>query len=237
MPKTKIKLLQLYKTRVFMRVIVLFLFLFSANTVAQDLDEAILKGDLTVSLGGGKNRYYIQESQLFAPLSIPLSVNYAFFKFFDVGVMYQPSFFNDRSNADFMRGETAKNQSLGGVQSAGFNSKISLFNENGIFGFMEMGLLYSELKKNQFIEGVFHEKHGTGRQIMGGFGVRYHLGDEFGTIYPWFFEISGLWSRHTYNIHTFRIEGETQPSTDSNWQDLKFGALDINIKFGYRFRK
>ncbi len=234
MPKTKIKSLALFKTCIFIHVVSLFLL--SQKAIAQDLDEALLKKDLTISLGGGKNRYYIPEFQLFAPLSLPLTVNYAFFKSFELGLMYQPSFFNDRSNADFQRGETAKNQSLGGVQSGGFNSKISLFNENGILAFVETGLLFSELKKNQFIEGVFHEKHGTGRQIMGGFGVRYHLGDEFGTIYPWFFELSALWSQHKYDIHTFRIEGETQPSTDSNWQDLKFGALDINIKFGYRFR-
>ena len=122
------------------------------------------------------------------------------------------------------------------MQSGGINSKIALFNENGIFAFMELGVLYSDLKKNQYIEGLYHEKHGTGKQIMGGFGVRYHLGDEFGTIYPWFFEISGLWSRHNYSINTFRIEGESQSFSDSNWQDLKFGSLDINIKFGYRFR-
>jgi hypothetical protein len=235
MLKTKIKLLLLFKTCIF--ILVISLILFPQKALAQDLEEALLKKDLTISIGGGKNRYYIPEFQLFAPLSIPLTVNYAFFKSFELGLMYQPSFFNDRSNADFQRGETAKNQSLGGVQSAGFNSKISLFNENGIFAFMETGLMFSELKKNQFIEGVFHEKHGTGRQIMGGFGVRYHLGDEFGTIYPWFFEFSALCSQHKFDIHTFRIESETQPSTDSNWQDLKFGALDINIKFGYRFRK
>ena len=150
MPKTKIKSLALFKTCIFIHVVSLFLL--SQKAIAQDLDEALLKKDLTISLGGGKNRYYIQEFQLFAPLSLPLTVNYAFFKSFELGLMYQPSFFNDRSNADFQRGETAKNQSLGGVQSGGFNSKISLFNENGILAFVETGLLFSELKKNQFIE-------------------------------------------------------------------------------------
>ena len=150
MPKTKIISLALFKTCIFIHVVSIFLL--SQKAIAQDLDEALLKKDLTISLGGGKNRYYIQEFQLFAPLSLPLTVNYAFFKSFELGLMYQPSFFNDRSNADFQRGETAKNQSLGGVQSGGFNSKISLFNENGILAFVETGLLFSELKKNQFIE-------------------------------------------------------------------------------------
>lgn len=216
------------------KFIIFLIYVSSANLFAQDL--TMQGGDLSFSIGAGKNRYFEKEFDLFAPMTFPVNINYGINRYVELGLLYHPVIFTDRSNVDLGRGEEARNQSLGGIQAFGGSTKISVYNEYGIFGYLEAGAAYSSLRKDQYIEGVFNEKRGTGYQLFGGLGARYQLGDEYGEIYPWFFEISLMWVRHDYTIDSYKIASELQPRSDDDWDDLKFPSLDVFIKFGYQFR-
>lgn len=214
-----------------------FLCFLSLVTIGASEDNAFKKGDLSISLSASKSNYFSKEFELFAPISLPFNINFAPTSFLEIGALYIPTFFNDRSSVDLGRGPGDKNQSFGGIQAVGLNNRVVLYNFYGFFSYADIGVLYSKLNKKHWKEGVFLEKKGEGIQILGGVGIRYQLGDEYGELYPWFFELSGVFSNHRYEVYAYKLDNETQPRTDSNWDNLNFISLDVNIKFGYRFRK
>lgn len=193
-------------------------------------------GDFTVSIGAAKNRFFEEDFDLFAPFSLPVSIGYGINKHVELNMLYNPTIFDDRSSVDLSVSTQARNERLGGIQSFGAGGKVSTFNDLGMLGFLEFGSLFSLLDQQQYINGVFHERNGSGYQLFGGFGLRYQLGNEYGDIYPWYFEISVLWTQHIYEIDDYRIEGEVQPRTDDDWESLNFGSIDAAIKVGYRLR-
>lgn len=203
---------------------------------AQAQEPTMRLGDLTVSVGAGKNRYLDEDFELFAPFTIPVNVNFGVNKYVEVGIEYNPVIFDDRSNVDLATGNQARNESLGGVQAFGAGAKVALYNDIGVLGFFQAGYNYSILDQQRYINGAYHERDGLGQQIYGGFGLRYQLGNEYGDIFPWYFEMNINWAQHTYTIQDYRIDDETQPRTDDDWDRLNFGSVDVFIKFGYRFR-
>ena len=69
-----------------------------------------------------------------------------------------------------------------------------------------------------------------------GGGIRYQLGNEYDDVFPWFFDISLVYTRYNINTTAYKINTISQPKGEGYWNDLKFGSLDVIMRFGYRLR-
>ena len=80
-----------------------------------------------------------------------------------------------------------------------------------------------------------NEVIGEGYNWSFGGGIRYQLGNEYDDVFPWFFDISLVYTLHNINTtaqnqYYFTTKGEGIGT------DLKFGSLDVIMRFGYRLR-
>lgn len=217
---------------------VMLLGLVSTVGYAQDeKDFGLQKNDFSFSIGAGKNKFFHDEYELVAPYMVNVSLDYAFLNKFEVGIEYSPVFFADRSNVNFVNVSAEKNTNFGGIQNLGGNLKYGVYNDYGVLAYLVGGGKYGVLNRNQYIEGDLRELDGEGYSIVAGIGVRYQLGDEYGDVFPWFFEMSLLYSRNTFNITNYTLNEEVQDRRFDSWNDLKYNGLDVVIRFGYRFRK
>ncbi len=226
-------------TRRFLLLIV-FLSGIQSNSFAGDTEEdsyGMRKGDLAVSIGGGKNIYFDPEFDLVAPYMIPVALDFAVADKVEIGVEYTPVFFADRSNVNFVTTGSEKNHNFGNIHAMGLEAKYALYNDYGVMAYAGAGGKYNVMSKNQFVSGVLNEIKGTGHSIVLGLGVRYQLSDVEGDVYPWYFEMGLNFSKIKYEISDYMRDGATLPLTSVGWNDLNFTALDVAIRFGYRFRK
>ena len=202
-----------------------------------DKDLGMLRNDFSISIGAGKNKFFEDEFEFVAPYMANLSLDYVLFKNFELGLEYSPVFFSDRSNVNFANTGPAKNRNFGGIQSLGGNLKYGIYNDYGVLAYLTAGGKYAVLDRNQYDEGDLREIDGEGHYFSGGFGVRYQLGNEHGDVFPWFFEMSVLYTRTHFNVLHYSINEEVQPKSSEVWDDMDFNGIDVIIRFGYRFRK
>lgn len=216
------------------------LLVLTSNAAFSEEDEkdfGMQKGDFSISIGGGKNVFFDDEFDLVAPYLVPGALNFALTNKLEIGLEYAPTFFADRNNVNFGATSAAKNHQFGGIQAFGGDLKYAVYNDYGVMAYFSGGGKYASLDKNQYNEGELQELDGTGRIISIGAGVRYQLGDEDGDVFPWFFDLGIFYTRSHYAISSYKTDGNLQPTTDSHYQDLNFGGLDVVLRFGYRFRK
>lgn len=200
-------------------------------------DLGMLPGDFSISVGAGKNKFFHDEFELVAPYMANLSLDYVLFKNFELGIEYAPVFFSDRNTVNFVNTAPNVDRNFGGMQCIGGNLKYGIYNDYGVLAYLSAGGKYSLLDRNQYTEGNFREIDGEGYYFSGGIGVRYQLGNEHGDVFPWFFEMSVLYTRSQFKVTEYRFNEEVQPKTSSGWNDLDFNGIDVIIRFGYRFRK
>jgi len=218
--------------------LVMSLLLFSFATKAEDDKKfyGMQKGDLSFSVGAGKNVFFDGEFEFVAPYMIPVSINIAFLDKMEIGLRYAPVFFADRSNVTFENVSAAKNHNFGGVQAFGGDLKYAIYNDYGVMAFISGGGMYNILNKNEYKNDYLHEINGQGYSVAGGIGARYQLGDDDGDLYPWYFEMGLYYSRVKYSITDYRLDEVVQPQTAERWNDMNFNGLDVTISFGYRLR-
>lgn len=202
----------------------------------EDEDFGMQQGDFSISVGGGKNIYFQDEFEFVAPYMVPVSLGFAVHDKVELALEYTPVFFADRSNVNFAPTTAAKNHNYGNIHAFGGDVKYAVYNDYGVMAYFSGGGKYNIMDKNQYNNGTLEELDGTGNSIVLGFGVRYQLGDDQGDLFPWFFDIGIYYSRITYNISSFKSDGVLQPMSNSHYDPLKFNALDVAIRFGYRFR-
>lgn len=223
------------------KVKVLLLFfvftLFNQTVFAADAnDKGLQQGDLSFSIGAGKNILFHQQFETTAPFLLSVNVDYAIFNAFELGLTYTPIFFANKSNVDFNNASALKNQNNGGIQVGGLSLKYNIYNDYGVVAYLAGSTTYGVLDKKSYKDGQLYEIDGSGINYGLGLGVRYYLGDEYGDVYPWYFDMGVYINRLNQKVSNFRLDGEVQAKTDSNWGDLHYNGLDVVIKFGYRFR-
>lgn len=199
-------------------------------------DFGLQAGDFGLSVGAGKNIFFNEEFELVAPYMIPVALNFAVANKVELTAEYMPVFFADRSNVNFENTNALKNHNFGSIQGFGGEVKYAVYNDYGVMAFLSGGGKYNILNKNQYRDDQLQELDGTGYNLTAGLGVRYHLGDEHGDVFPWYFEMGIYYNRIKYEISNYKLDGEVQPTTDSHWNDLNLNGLDVAIRFGYRFR-
>ena len=199
-------------------------------------NKGLQKGDLSVSLGAGKTVLFHKQFETVAPYLLTANIEYAFLNSLEVGLEYTPLFFANKSNVDFNNASALKNHNFGGIQIGGLNVKYNVYNDYGVAAYFSGGIKYSVLDKNTYIDGQLHEIDGKGLNYNLGFGVRYYLGDEYGDVYPWYFDMGIFYSRFNQDVLNYKLESVVQPKTDPNWGSLSYNSLDVVIRFGYRFR-
>lgn len=218
-------------------LILVAFFSFLSPLMAEDEDFLGMRaGDLSFSVGAGKNIYFDDAFELVAPYMVPVSLNYAIFNKLEIGLDYSPVFFADRSNVNFENTNALKNHNFGGIQSFGGNLRYAVYNDYGVMAYLSGGGKYNILDKNEYKDDHLLETDADGYNITVGLGVKYQLGDDHGDLFPWFFNMGIYYSRIKYDISSFRRDEALQPQTESGWNDLNFNGLDVVISFGYRFR-
>jgi hypothetical protein len=103
-------------------------------------------------------------------------------------------------------------------------------------GYIQVNGGYSSLHKKQYIGGDFKELVGEGYNWSLAGGLRYQLGNMYDDVFPWFFDFSLAYTRFNIQIDKYAVNNEIQPETESSWNDLKFGSIDVVIRIGYRIR-
>lgn len=209
----------------------------TTNLMAQNRDESLLGKDITLSVGAGKNKMFENyQFELAAPLEVPLNLNIGLSKTLEIGLEWAPILFNDKSQYNFEGYDSTRNQFSGNLQNSNFNVQYSLNNYYRMNGYLQLNGGYSYLHKKQWIVGDLNEVIGEGYNWSFAGGVRYQLGNEYDDVFPWFFDISLAYSRYNINITRYTINKISQPKGERYWDDLKFGSLDVVMRFGYRIR-
>lgn len=224
-----------------MKTIVLFiLFISSSFLFAQKKSESLKGGDITFSLGAGKNRFLETEEDgkflIAAPIELPINLNVGINKKLEIGAEWAPIIFNDKSSYNFDGYDSTKNKFGGYLQSMNLNLLYSLNNNYRMNGYIQVNGGYSSLHKKQYIGGDFNELVGEGYNWSLGGGLRYQLGNMYDDVFPWFFDFSLAYTRFNIQIDKYAVNNEIQPETESAWNDLKFGSIDVVIRIGYRIR-
>lgn len=218
--------------------LLLFLIIF-LSTPSFSQDETTLPKDITISIGAGKNRFYEErEFLLAAPLEAPILVNFGIFKNTEIGIEVSPIFFNDKSAYNLStQYDSTKNHFGGSIISYNALVQHSLLNTFRMSGYLQAGGGYSSLHKKQLIVGDLTEVIGSGYSYTFGGGLRYQLGNEYDDVFPWFFDFSLVYTKFNFEISEYAIDGVSQPKNNESWDPLKFGSVDVVLRFGYRFRK
>ena len=224
-----------------MKTIVLFiLFISSSFLFAQKKSESLKGGDITFSLGAGKNRFLETEEAgkflIAAPIELPINLNVGINKKLEIGAEWAPIIFNDKSSYNFEGYDSTKNKFGGYLQSMNLNLLYSLNNNYRMNGYIQVNGGYSSLHKKQYIGGDFNELVGEGYNWSLAGGLRYQLGNMYDDVFPWFFDFSLAYTRFNIQIDKYAVNNEIQPETESSWNDLKFGSIDVVIRIGYRIR-
>ena len=224
-----------------MKTIVLFiLFISSSFLFAQKKSESLKGGDITFSLGAGKNRFLETEEDgkflIAAPIELPINLNVGINKKLEIGAEWAPIIFNDKSSYNFEGYDSTKNKFGGYLQSMNLNLLYSLNNNYRMNGYIQVNGGYSSLHKKQYIGGDFNELVGEGYNWSLAGGLRYQLGNMYDDVFPWFFDFSLAYTRFNIQIDKYAVNNEIQPETESSWNDLKFGSIDVVIRIGYRIR-
>ncbi|MBL55935.1 MAG: hypothetical protein CMP61_01985 [Flavobacteriales bacterium] len=204
---------------------------------AQTNDEALLGKDITLSIGAGKNKFFENyQFELAAPLEVPINLNIGINKQIEIGLEWSPLLFNDKSPYSFEGYDSTRNQFAGNLQNSNLNFQYSLNNYYRMNGYFQVNGGYSYLHKKQWIAGDLNEVIGEGYNWSFGGGIRYQLGNEYDDVFPWFFDISLVYTRYNINTTAYKINTISQPKGEGYWNDLKFGSLDVIMRFGYRLR-
>lgn len=224
-----------------MKKIVLFILLTSSSYLfAQKKSESLKGSDITFSLGAGKNRFLEKEEEgkflIAAPIELPINMNIGISKKVEIGAEWSPIIFNDRSSYNFEGYDSTKNKFGGYLQSMNLNLLYSLNNNYRMNGYLQLNGGYSALHKKQFVGGKLNELVGEGYNWSFGGGLRYQLGNMYDDVFPWFFDFSLVYTRFNLQIDRYAIDNVIQPETESSWNDLKFGSIDVVIRIGYRIR-
>ena len=224
-----------------MRKIVLFILLISSSFLfAQKKSESLKGSDITFSLGAGKNRFLETEEDgkflIAAPIELPINLNVGINKKLEIGAEWAPIIFNDKSSYNFEGYDSTKNKFGGYLQSMNLNLLYSLNNNYRMNGYIQVNGGYSSLHKKQYIGGDFNELVGEGYNWSLAGGLRYQLGNMYDDVFPWFFDFSLAYTRFNIQIDKYAVNNEIQPETESSWNDLKFGSIDVVIRIGYRIR-
>jgi hypothetical protein len=224
-----------------LKTIVLFiLFISSSFLFAQKKSESLKGGDITFSLGAGKNRFLETEEDgkflIAAPIELPINLNVGINKKLEIGAEWAPIIFNDKSSYNFEGYDSTKNKFGGYLQSMNLNLLYSLNNNYRMNGYIQVNGGYSSLHKKQYIGGDFNELVGEGYNWSLAGGLRYQLGNMYDDVFPWFFDFSLAYTRFNIQIDKYAVNNEIQPETESSWNDLKFGSIDVVIRIGYRIR-
>ena len=224
-----------------MKKIVLFILLTSSSYLfAQKKSESLKGSDITFSLGAGKNRFLETEEDgeflIAAPIELPINMNIGISKKVEIGTEWSPIIFNDRSSYNFEGYDSTKNKFGGYLQSMNLNLLYSLNNNYRMNGYIQVNGGYSSLHKKQYIGGDFNELVGEGYNWSLAGGLRYQLGNMYDDVFPWFFDFSLVYTRFNLQIDRYAIDNVIQPETESSWNDLKFGSIDVVIRIGYRIR-
>ena len=224
-----------------MKKIVLFILLISSSFLfAQKKSESLKGSDITFSLGAGKNRFLETEEDgeflIAAPIELPINMNIGISKKLEIGAEWAPIIFNDKSSYNFEGYDSTKNKFGGYLQSMNLNLLYSLNNNYRMNGYIQVNGGYSSLHKKQYISGDFNELVGEGYNWSFGGGLRYQLGNMYDDVFPWFFDFSLVYTRFNLQIDKYAIDNVIQPKTESSWNDLNFGSIDVVIRIGYRIR-
>tara|TARA_B100001173_G_scaffold101350_1_gene87825 strand:+ start:942 stop:1625 length:684 start_codon:yes stop_codon:yes gene_type:complete len=224
-----------------LKTIVLFiLFISSSFLFAQKKSESLKGSDITFSLGAGKNRFLESEENgkflIAAPIELPVNINIGISKKVEIGAEWAPIIFNDKSSYNFEGYDSTKNKFGGYLQSMNLNLLYSLNNSYRMNGYLQLNGGYSSLHKKQYISGDFNELVGEGYNWSFGGGLRYQLGNMYDDVFPWFFDFSLVYTRFNLQIDKYAIDNVIQPKTESSWNDLNFGSIDVVIRIGYRIR-
>ena len=221
-------------------LILLIVFFSCFYGYAQNKDESLKGKDITFSIGAGKNRFLENEEDgeflIAAPLEIPLNMNIGLSKKIEIGAEWSPIIFNDKSIYNFDGYDSTINKFRGNLQSMNLNIQYSLNNNYRMNGYLQLNGGYSYLHKKQLISGDLNELVGEGYNWSFGGGLRYQLGNMYDDVFPWFFDFSLVYTRFNINISEYAIDDVSQPKDESSWNDLKFGSIDVVMRFGYRIR-
>jgi len=218
--------------------LILFFILISFSHLFSQ-DETTLPKDITISVGAGKNRFYEEkEFILAAPLEAPILINIGIFKNTEIGFEFSPVFFNDKSAYNLSTEiDSTRNHFGGNILSYNAHLQHSLMNTFRMSAYIQAGGGYSALHKKQIIIGDLNELIGSGYSYTFGGGLRYQLGNEYDDVFPWFFDFSLVYTKFNFKISEYSVDGKSQPKSSESWDPLKFGSIDVILRFGYRFRK
>lgn len=221
-------------------LILLIVFFSCFYGYSQNKDESLKGKDITFSIGAGKNRFLEKEEDgeflISAPIELPISMNIGISKKVEIGAEWAPIIFNDKSSYNFEGYDSTKNKFGGYLQSMNLNLLYSLNNNYRMNGYLQLNGGYSSLHKKQFISGKLNELVGEGYNWSLGGGLRYQLGNMYDDVFPWFFDFSLVYTRFNIQIDKYAINNVIQAKTESSWNDLKFGSIDVVIRIGYRIR-
>ena len=216
----------------------LYLFLLMCIFVNGQDELSLSQVDISVSVGTGSNRFF--EPDNFSgttPLELPLEVNVGLSKNLELGAEWSITFFNDKTqNGTTQDIDTSKSKSIGNLLNYNGSIKYSVNNTYRSNSYLIAGGGFSDLNKRSWIGGRYNELYGEGYNWTVGGGLRYQLGNMYDDVFPWFFDFSLTYTRYNFQIMRFAVEDIVQPRTESKWNDLKFGSVDIAVRIGYRFR-
>ena len=222
------------------KIVLLILLTSSSFLFAQKKSESLNGSDVTISFGAGKNRFLESEENgkflIAAPIELPVNINLGISKKVEIGAEWSPIIFNDKSSYNFEGYDSTKNKFGGYLQSMNLNLLYSLNNSYRMNGYIQLNGGYSFLHKKQYVSGDFDELVGEGYNWSFGGGLRYQLGNMYDDVFPWFFDFSLVYTRFNLQINKYAIDNVIQPKTESSWNDLKFGSIDVVIRIGYRIR-
>ena len=222
-----------------MKSVLLYLFIIISVSPLYSQDETVLPKDITISIGAGKNRFFEEREFILASkLEAPILINIGIFKNTEIGFEFTPLFFNDQSQYNLTTEYDSTRNHFGG-NTLSFNAHIqhSLLNTYRMSAYIQGGGGYTALHKKQLIIGDLNELIGDGYSYTFGGGLRYQLGNAYDDVFPWFFDLALVYTKYSFVISEYSINGTTQPSTNESWDPLKFGSIDVILRFGYRFRK
>lgn len=208
------------------------------SSVSFGQEKSLLAKDVTISLGAGKNKFFEKrEFAVAVPIELPSTIIVGLNNQFEFGIEYAPILFNDRSSSDFQGLDSTRNHFGGNLQSFNAILQYSLNNNYRFNGYLQATGGYSMLHKKRWIVGDLNEVIGEGHNWSIGCGARYQLGNMYDDVFPWFFDFSLVYTRYNIEITDFLIENIQQPKVNSTWDPLNFGAVDVVLRIGYRFRK
>ncbi len=199
-------------------------------------------GNFIISAGASKNSYFHNafRSQPVpaAVFEFPLSMEIMASQINSFGIKTSVGLINDISNSYLENNNSAlKNHNTGYLLFGSANYNYYAYNEDRLLWKITIDGGYGYMDKIKFINDVKGELKGQGYIYGIGSSLRYHLGNEYGDVYPAFFELGISTERLNMNIKENTNGGKVVAATDASWQPLKFNTLNICLSFGYRFGK